>query len=76
MKSLHIRDVDEVVLDRLRTRAGMHHRSLQGEVRAILQEAAEMAPDPYAVRELDLVTVSVKDPGSWSREQIYGDDAR
>ena len=54
----------------------MHHRSLQGEVRAILQEAAEMAPDPYASRELDLVTVSIPDPGSWSRECIYGDDAR
>ena len=76
MKSLHIRNVDEFVLERLRIRAQMHHRSLQGELRAILEQAAKLAPDRPAGDTLDLVKVSISRPGSWSREAIYDDDSR
>lgn len=76
MKSLHIRNVDDPVLERLRRRAQMHHRSLQGELRAILEEAAELVPDRRTPEELDLVKVSIPEAGSWSREMIYDDDAR
>ena len=76
MKSLHIRDVDELVLDRLRMLARMHHRSLQGEVRAILEEAARRAPRAEAGEELDLVTVATGRVDPWTREAIYHDDAR
>ncbi|MFW5743520.1 MAG: FitA-like ribbon-helix-helix domain-containing protein [Spirochaetota bacterium] len=76
MKSLHIRDVNESVLQRLKRLARMHHRSLQGEVRAILEEASRRAPDDDRTDELDLVTVETGRDGGWSREELYGDDAR
>lgn len=76
MKSLHIRDIDETVLERLRVLEQLHHRSVQGEVRAILEEAAERAPDAEAYRPLDLVTVATGRDDSWSRKDLYGDDAR
>ena len=76
MKSLHIRDVDERVLDRLRMLARMHHRSLQGELRAVLEEAASRAPAARHEEPLHLVTVATGRTGTWSRDEIYGDDAR
>lgn len=76
MKALHIRNVDELVLERLRARAAAHHRSLQGELRAILEEASMLAPDAGPDSELDLVTVPGVGTGSWSRDEIYDDDAR
>lgn len=38
MPAITIRGVPQDVLDRLRERAKRHHRSLQGELRAILEE--------------------------------------
>jgi plasmid stability protein len=38
--SLTIRDIPKTVLDRLRARAARHHRSMQGEILAILEAAA------------------------------------
>lgn len=76
MKSLHIRDVSEPTLARLRRLAAMHHRSLQGEVRAILEEASSRAPDHDTGDGLDLVTVETGRNDAWSREGLYGDDAR
>ncbi len=75
MKSLHIRDVDERVLERLQRLARLHHRSVQGEVRAILEEAARYAPEERAA-PVDLVTVDTGRAKPWSRAEIYGDDAR
>jgi plasmid stability protein len=46
-----IKDVPDVVADRLRARARRHHRSLQGELRAILDEATSRVPAVAAVRE-------------------------
>lgn len=42
--SLTIRNIPRAVLERLRTRAGRHRRSMQGEVLAILESAAAEAP--------------------------------
>lgn len=75
MKSLHIRDVDEVTLERLRRLAALHHRSLQGEVRALLEEAARRAPVDEDEEALPITTVSVGTDGSFRREDIY-DGAR
>ena len=42
--SLTIRNIPKAVLERLRTRAGRHRRSMQGEVLAILESAAAEVP--------------------------------
>ena len=56
--------------------ARSHHRSLQGELRVILERAARMAPSEGATTEFKLVTVRTGFTGSWSREEIYGGDGR
>ena len=38
--NLSIKDVPEAVADRLRLRAGRNHRSLQGELMSIIEQAA------------------------------------
>jgi plasmid stability protein len=79
MRSLHIRDVEETILERLKLLARLHHRSVQGEIRAILEEASRLAPmhDQTAVRPLSITTVSAgNETASWDRQEIYGDDAR
>lgn len=45
--SLHVRDVDPVVIQRLKMRAARHGRSAEAEHREILRQAlsAEAAPD-------------------------------
>ena len=72
MKSLHIRDVPDVVIDRLKRRAQQHHRSLQGELRALLTEVAgRVEADDLG----EFTLHKVKTPGvqNWSREGIYED---
>jgi plasmid stability protein len=76
MKSLHIRDVDERVLENLHRLARAHHRSVQGEVRAILEEASRYAPTLDVHERLDLVTTDTGRKAPWSRRDIYDDDAR
>jgi plasmid stability protein len=76
MKSIHIRDVDPWVLERLKRRADLHHRSMQGELRAILEEAARLTPESNHVDPNEIITVSAAESGPWKREDIYGDDAR
>ena len=75
MKSIHVRDVDPAVLKRLQTLARLHHRSVQGEIRAILAEAARRAPETCDMDTLALVTVETEAIGTFRREEIY-DDAR
>ena len=41
MTSLSIKNVPEELVQRLRARAKQHHRSLQGELLSILEEAVE-----------------------------------
>ena len=76
MSSVHIRDVPPETLDALKRLARLHHRSLQGELRATLERAARMAPPEDGQRALRLVTARVGGPASWRREEIYGADGR
>jgi hypothetical protein len=76
MKAVHIRDVDALVMRRIGKLAKMHQRSMQAELRVILEEASRKAE----AAELDagdgLVFVSIPDSGDYGRQGIYGDDAR
>lgn len=50
MPNLSIKNVPEEVVVRLRAQARLHHRSLQGELMAILEDAT--MPSRMTVREL------------------------
>ena len=76
MKSVNIRDVEPTVLASLKRPAKSHHRSLQGELRSILEQAARLAPPEEDESEMDLVTVSTHARSSWNRDEIYGDQGR
>lgn len=76
MKAVHVRDVPEEVLAALKRRAERNHRSLQMELRAILFAAAERAPPAAPLPTLNLRMSRVRTKAGWSREEIYGDDAR
>ncbi len=76
MSSNHIRDVPLDTLDALKRLARSHHRSLPGELRAILERAAIMAPPNGGAGKLNLVTVRVGAPTSWRREETYSADGR
>jgi plasmid stability protein len=72
MKSLHIRDVPEQTIERLKRRASQHHRSLQGELQMVLEEAAKQIT--FEERsEFSLHTVRTQGVQDWSREGIYED---
>jgi len=68
--------VAPTTLEALKRLARSHHRSLQGELHAILERAAKMAPPDNEVRALNLVTVTTGHTTSWSRDEIYGPDGR
>lgn len=53
MAQLLVRDLDPSVLVRLKEQARKHRRSLQGEVKAILEEAAGRATQDEAMAVLD-----------------------
>jgi antitoxin FitA len=44
--NLSIKEVPDALADRLRARAERHHRSLQGELMAIIEQAAAQEPLP------------------------------
>lgn len=72
MKAIHLRQVPEDMLERLKRRARLNHRSLQGELHAILTEAAAR-PLPEDIPVLKLRTVRTQGRQNWSREAIYED---
>jgi len=43
MAQILVRDLDDALVARLKERAKQNHRSLQGEVKAILEETAPLA---------------------------------
>ena len=75
MKSILIRDLPEQTLENLKRLAKYHHRSLQGELHFILEDASERAPR-HNSGSLRIKTVNTRNQGTWSREEIYGDEAR
>ncbi len=76
MHSIMIRNVSPATLRALKRLARSHHRSLQAELRVILDRAAELAPADDSANSLELETVKTKGSTLWSREEIYGDDGR
>ena len=63
-------------MDRLKRLAAIHHRSLQGELQAILDSVSRMAEPAENDAPLRLVTVDRGGESTWNREEIYGSDGR
>jgi antitoxin FitA len=62
MTNLSIKNVPEILVERLRSQARQHHRSLRGELLAILEEAVRpqgltIQELHYRVKELGISTV-------------------
>ena len=76
MKSIHIRDIDEKILDSLKLLAEMHHRSLQGELHYILEETAKKASLFKNNKEFEITTVRRGLSTTWRREELYGNQDR
>ncbi len=77
MPALHIRHVDDAVVDALKRRAAEHHRSLEGELREILREMAWAGTSKARRRgriKLDLKTVAAGSRARFGRDEIYGDE--
>ncbi len=76
MPSLHIRNVDDAVVDELKARAAKNHRSLEGELRAILEAAAFPSGSASAAkrRRLNLKLVAVGNASAYGRDEIYGEE--
>jgi antitoxin (DNA-binding transcriptional repressor) of toxin-antitoxin stability system len=70
-----IMDETEGLVRILRERAKRHGRSLQQELRAIL-DTAENSPGPAPLPPIRLATVRTPGSSTWSREEIYGDEGR
>lgn len=65
-----------MVIRRIGKLAQMHKRSMQAELRMILEEASRKAEAAEADGGDGLVIVSVPTTGNYGRQEIYGDDAR
>lgn len=77
MVAFNVRNVPGPVAAALRERARRHGRSLQQELLAILESAAdEPVPGASSLSPLHLTTVHAGGPAYWSREDIYADDGR
>ena len=76
MPGVHVRDVPAETLRALSRRAKAHHRSVQGEIRAILDAAARAAPPEQGYPPIRLKHVEVGSDAPWTREDIYGDRGR
>jgi antitoxin (DNA-binding transcriptional repressor) of toxin-antitoxin stability system len=70
-----IMDETEGLVRILRERAKRHGRSLEQEVRAIL-DTAESVDEAAPLPPIRLATVRTAGSSSWSREEIYGDEGR
>ena len=70
MRTLHVRNVPDDVVAALKRRAEANHRSLQGELIALLDAAARRSPPPTPPAPLRL-HLSESPGSSWSREEIY-----
>lgn len=77
MSALHIRQVDDAVVEALKRRAARNNRSLEGELREILRAASDEEGRRRAGRrKLKLRTVAVGGPQTFGRDEIYGDQER
>ena len=71
MKAIHIREIPSETVEALKRLARSNHRSLQGELRDILEKASRRAPVSDTEDDLDLVTVRTGSVSTWHREEMY-----
>ena len=73
LSAIHVAGQSDALIAALKERARQNHRSLQGEVRSILEAAAtdERPTGARTRRRLSLRTVSVGRPANFSRDVIY-----
>jgi plasmid stability protein len=76
MAAIHVRDLPDEVVEALKQRAARHHRSLQKELRHILESIAREEPDLETLPPIRLKLSRAKPRGRWGRDEIYGDDGR
>lgn len=76
MPAIHIRDVPDATVAAIKERARRNGRSMQRELREILDAAAAEPPAEAARQPLRLVTARTSGTSTWRREEIYGDDGR
>ncbi len=76
MSAIHIRNVPDVVLQRLKQRAAANHRSMQKEVLSILEAATVEEGDARLVPPIKLVMAAQPTRGGWRREDLYDDQGR
>lgn len=75
MPAVSIRNLDDALIEALKRRAAANNRSLEGELREILQQAVA-AERSGRRRRLRLNTVAVGGSKRFGRSEIYGDDGR
>jgi plasmid stability protein len=76
MKSILVRGLSPQVVAALKRRAEMHHRSLQGELRVIIEDAARLVPPTSGFPRLDLVLSASTNQGDFVREDFYDERGR
>jgi plasmid stability protein len=76
MPALHVRNVDDAVIDALKKRARRHNRSLEGELREILTRAAFSAERRTGGSQIRIKTVSVPSDSTYGREDLYAEEGR
>lgn len=75
MAALHIRNVPEETVAILKSRAASHGRSLEAELRRILDDAAASGgPRSHASFGDRLIMGSSEHVGPWTRDDYYSDD--
>jgi plasmid stability protein len=74
--ALHIRDVPEETVAAIKRRAARHGRSVQQELREVLEKVAAEPVAGGRPRRLSLRTVSTGQVGSFERADFYGDEER
>lgn len=76
MSAIHVRNVPESTVSALRERAAAHGKSMQQEVREILESVASEAIPRQAPAPIELVTAHTSTDTTWRREEMYGDEGR
>ncbi len=69
--NVSVKNVPDDIVDKLRKRAKRHHRSLQGELLALMEEAAKSTPFSVdeAEKQLNTLGLKTKDESTkWVRE--------
>ena len=71
MAAVSIRNLDDAVVEVIRARAAKHHRSFEGELRFILEQAARKGTDSSPPPPVRIEVVHVPVDHSYGREVLY-----